>query len=126
MNELDAPSWPLLLHVQNPVSNDAVQVGELEPSLAPWHVQLRAIWIVVPFSSRQPIRYFTQPACANLSNWLDCAGASSPEWFLEDGIGHSPPPCSRISMINDGGVQVPGHQIHRGGRCQSRYRADHT
>ena len=49
---------------------------------------------------------FTQPSYANLSNWLDCAGASSPEWFLGGGIGHSPPPCSRISMINDGGVQV--------------------
>jgi hypothetical protein len=49
---------------------------------------------------------FTQPAYANLSNWLDCAGATAPEWFLGGGAGHSPPPCSRISMINDGGVQV--------------------
>ncbi len=49
---------------------------------------------------------FTQPAYANLSNWLDCTGAASPEWFLGGGSGHSPPPCSRISMINDGGVQV--------------------
>jgi hypothetical protein len=49
---------------------------------------------------------FTQPAYANLSNWLDCAGAASPQWFLGGGDGLLPPPCSRISMINDGGVQV--------------------
>ena len=49
---------------------------------------------------------FTQPAYANLSNWLDCAGAASPEWFLTGANGHSSPPCSRISMINDGGAQV--------------------
>jgi Ca-dependent carbohydrate-binding module xylan-binding len=49
---------------------------------------------------------FTQPGYANLSNWLDCAGAASPEWFIGGAIGHSPPPCSRISMISDGGVQV--------------------
>jgi hypothetical protein len=49
---------------------------------------------------------FTQPAYANLSNWLDCAGAAAPQWFLGGGAGFPPPPCSRISMINDGGVQV--------------------
>jgi hypothetical protein len=49
---------------------------------------------------------FTDPYFANRSNWLDCAGASSPQWFMAGGNGQSPPPCSRVSIVHDGGVQV--------------------
>lgn len=37
-----------------------------------------------------------------LSNWLDCAGASSPQFWTVA----NPVPCSAFSIINDGGTQV--------------------
>jgi hypothetical protein len=35
-----------------------------------------------------------------LANWLDCAGASSPQWILNNNIGHSNS-CGAFSVAND-------------------------
>lgn len=43
---------------------------------------------------------FTTPFYGTLSNWLDCAGALSPQWFLV--YGH----CSSVTVTTDQGTQV--------------------
>jgi hypothetical protein len=44
---------------------------------------------------------FTSPAMANTSTWLDCAGASNPQWF-EDSIGDgTAAPCSEVQIVFD-------------------------
>lgn len=84
---------PSLAYAGNPSANLSVQV-------VPAGAQA-AGYTTLAFHSD-----FTQPFYTNLSNWLDCAGATSPQWWIAGGNGHSPPPCARISMISDGGVQV--------------------
>jgi hypothetical protein len=84
---------PSLAYAGNPSANLSVQV-------IPAGAQA-AGYTTLAFHSD-----FKQPFYTTLSNWLDCAGATSPQWWIAGGNGHSPPPCSRISMINDGGVQV--------------------
>ena len=47
---------------------------------------------------------FTNSAYSNTATWLDCAGASFPQWTF---YGDNPSvPCSRVFMTSDGGVQV--------------------
>lgn len=49
---------------------------------------------------------FTDPYYANLSNWLDCAGAAYPQWWAGGFAGRPAPDCSRYSIINDNGTQA--------------------
>lgn len=49
---------------------------------------------------------FTAPVFGQPSNWLDCAGAIVPQWFIAGFDQSSTPPCERVSIINDGGTQV--------------------
>ncbi len=49
---------------------------------------------------------FANASYATLSNWLDCAGAGSPQWFATGANGAPAPPCSRYAIVNDGGTQV--------------------
>lgn len=48
---------------------------------------------------------FTQPFFATMSNWLDCAGASSPLWY-NTGYNSTATPCSDFSIVNDSGSNV--------------------
>jgi len=89
---------PSLAYAGNPSASLSVQV--IPAGSAPAGAQA-AGYSTLAFHSD-----FTQPFYSNLSNWLDCAGAASPQWWIGGGNGQSPPPCSRISMINDGGMQV--------------------
>jgi hypothetical protein len=43
---------------------------------------------------------FTSPAYSNIATWLDCKGASTPQWAFAYGN------CAHINMITDGGTQV--------------------
>lgn len=43
---------------------------------------------------------FTSPAYSNIATWLDCKGASTPQWAFAYGN------CAHINMIMDGGTQV--------------------
>jgi hypothetical protein len=90
---------PSLAYAGNPSANLSVQI-QAATQVVPAGAQA-AGYTTLAFHSD-----FTQPFYTNLSNWLNCAGAASPQWWIEGGNGHSPPPCSRISMISDGGVQV--------------------
>ena len=50
---------------------------------------------------------FTQSFYADASNWLDCAGAANPQWWIGGVGGVSPPPlCERVSIVNDNGTQA--------------------
>ncbi len=57
---------------------------------------------------------FTNAAYASLSNWLDCAGASNPQWYntLTNGGGNRGP-CSNISITADGGAPQVLHEVFR-------------
>jgi hypothetical protein len=96
---------PSLAYAGNPSANLSVQVVPAGMQVAPAGAQA-AGYTTLAFHSD-----FTQPFYTNLSNWLDCAGATSPQWWIAGGNGHSPPPCARISMINDGGAQVMDMQF---------------
>jgi hypothetical protein len=49
---------------------------------------------------------FTQPFFTTRSNWLDCAGATTPVLWNVGYGGVAAVPCSEIAIITDGGVQV--------------------
>jgi hypothetical protein len=53
---------------------------------------------------------FTQSFFATMSNWLDCAGASSPMWWLNS----SGQDCSDFIMTTDQGVQVLDFHLPQG------------
>lgn len=62
---------------------------------------------------------FTAPIMGNAGNWLDCAGAPHPKWWIA-GFGNPSPPCERVSMVRDGALQAlnmtftPGDSPHTG------------
>jgi len=44
---------------------------------------------------------FTSAAMANPSTWLDCAGATTPQWFAYNGGVGTETSCSHIHIVND-------------------------
>ena len=80
---------PSLAYAGNPSANLSVQVVPAGVQVAPAGAQA-AGYTTLAFHSD-----FTQPFYTNLSNWLDCAGATSPQWWIAGGNGHSPPPCAQ-------------------------------
>src|SRR6516165_10414332 len=58
---------------------------------------------------------FSQPFYANTANWLDCAGATTPQWWYAwVGFGAGPwgAPCSAISQATDPSSGLPAlHMI---------------
>ncbi len=49
-------------------------------------------------------------AASPLSNWLACAGASSPIWWLDNGVAQT---CNQVVLTTDGGVPVMDLQFLR-------------
>src|SRR6187200_3041948 len=52
---------------------------------------------------------FTQPFYATQSNWLACAGAADPQWWIGGAQtdGAHPPPCSSVRQANDPSTGQP-------------------
>ncbi len=48
---------------------------------------------------------FTAPIMGNVGNWLDCAGAPRPKWWIA-GFYASSPPCERARIVRDGDRQA--------------------
>ena len=94
---------PSLAYAGNPSANLSVQVVPAA-STPPLPAGAQAAgYTTLAFHSD-----FTSPSYSNVANWLDCAGASNPTWFVDaaNGTPAGPVPCGRISMTTDGGVQV--------------------
>ncbi len=74
------------------------------------HAQAPAWWPPTPpaakslgYTNLAFLADFTAPVYTNMSNWLDCAGAEEPQWWISGFIGDAPP-CSRVAMVSDGNL----------------------
>ncbi len=90
---------PSLAYAGNPSASLSVQV-------VPAGLQVPAGAQAAGYTTLAFEADFTQPFYTTLSNWLNCAGASSPKMWLIGLAGRATAPCARVSMVNDGGVQV--------------------
>ena len=93
---------PSLAYAGNPSADLAVQIvpaGSAVPAPAQ----------AAGFTTLALNADFTQPFYATPSNWLACAGATNPQWWIGGAQtdGAHPPPCSAIRQANDPSTGQP-------------------